>query len=288
MTDKLNAGYIGLGNIGKHAARHLICDAYNAHVYDIARAPVDVLAAEGAIACDSVAELARSCVHIGVCVLNESQVESLLYGEAGIFANAAADTIVAIHSTVNRDAILKWATDAGEHGIHLVDAGISGGAQSAEDGNLVYMVGGETAVVDRARPVFMTSADNVVHAGQLGNGMILKLCNNLVQYLEFMAISEAGRLAAGSGLDLKLLREVGLSNGVVNAQMARYLSGRTALIDAGVSADDMALFMEGFAKIGEKDLDAVLKCAAQVGVKLPYAERIRGDIRDMYYCRDPQ
>ena len=66
MTEKVNVGFIGLGNIGKPVARHLICDAFRAHVFDIAREPQRELAAEGAIACESLAELAGLCAHIGI------------------------------------------------------------------------------------------------------------------------------------------------------------------------------------------------------------------------------
>ena len=122
MTETLNVGYIGLGNIGKPSARHLIGDRYRAHVYDVVTEAVEELAAEGAVACASVAELAGLCTHIGVCVRDEPQVEAVLYGEDGLFAHAAEDTIVAIHSTVSRAAILKWAADADAAKIKLIDA----------------------------------------------------------------------------------------------------------------------------------------------------------------------
>ena len=75
MTETLNVGYIGLGNIGKPSARHLIGDRYRAHVYDVVTEAVEELAVEGAVGCASVAELAGVCMHIGVCVRDEPQVE---------------------------------------------------------------------------------------------------------------------------------------------------------------------------------------------------------------------
>ena len=136
MAAKTNVGYIGLGNIGKPSAERLITDDLKVHVYDVYQPAVEELVEKGAQSCGSVAELAQTCVHIGICVRDDHQVEELLYGEGGILANAARDTIVAIHSTVTQASLLKWAEEAAEQGIHLLDAPITGGAHRAADGTL--------------------------------------------------------------------------------------------------------------------------------------------------------
>lgn len=281
MTDKQNVGYIGLGNIGKLSARHLIGHQYKAHVFDVIPEAMKELVEEGATGCDSVAQMAAVCSHIGVCVRDGAQVESLIYGNNGIFENAAAGTIVAIHSTVSRDEIVKWAADGEAAGIKLIDAGISGGAQGAEAGTLVYMVGGDEDTVERARPVFMTSADKVIHAGELGAGMVLKLCNNLVTYLQFQAMSEAARLAESGGIHVDVLREVGKTNGVVSEQMHSFISGRNAMA-AACSEEDMAGMFGPFGKLGEKDLECALLCAAQAGVELPFTAALQPRVYDMF------
>lgn len=284
MPERKNVGYIGLGNIGKPCAQRLLGDRYRAHVYDIAPEPVRELAAAGAVGCGSAAELARSCAHIGVCVRDEPQVESLLYGEQGILVQAAPGTLVAIHSTVTREAILKWAEAAAAHGIRLLDAGISGGAQGAESGALVYMVGGDEAAVAEAAPVFKTSGEHVIHAGPVGAGMVLKLCNNLIQYMGFLAMSEATRLAEACGLSADMVYAAGQPNGVVNENMLRFVGGRNALAANG-TAEQMAAVFGPFGKLGEKDLDCALACAEQAGVELPAAARLRESIHDLFLNR---
>ena len=139
---KINVGYIGLGNIGKPCAQRLICDAYNAHVYDVYAPAMEELVAEGATGCASVAALAKACVHIGICVRDDDQVQSLLYGDDGIFAHAVPGTMIAIHSTVTQANVLLWAQEASDLGFNLIDAPITGGAHRALDGTLCYMVGG--------------------------------------------------------------------------------------------------------------------------------------------------
>jgi 3-hydroxyisobutyrate dehydrogenase len=281
MKEAMAVGYIGLGNIGKPSARHLIGDQFRAHVYDVDAVAMAELASAGAAGCDSAAELAAACSHIGICVRDEPQVESLLYGADGIFENAAAGTIVAIHSTVSRDAILKWAAAGESAGIRLIDAGISGGAQGAEAGTLVYMVGGDADAVEQARSVFMTSAASVIHAGELGAGMVLKLCNNLVTYLQFQAMSEAARLAEASGISIDVLREVGETNGVVSEQMHSFISGRNAMA-AACSEEEMAAMFGPFGKLGEKDLECALDSARQSGVELPFTAQLQRHVYDMF------
>jgi len=201
-------------------------------------------------------------------------VEALLYGDEGILACSRAGTLVAIHSTVTRDAILRWAADAADAGVVLIDAGISGGAAGAEAGTLVYMVGGDAAAVARATPVFETSAERIIHAGELGAGMVLKLCNNLITYAEFMAMSEATRLAEACGMSADTLREVGASNGIVNETMHRFISNRNALA-AGCTEEEMAQFFGPFGRLAEKDLDCALACAGQLGLDLPSTAALR-------------
>ena len=285
MTQKANVGYIGLGNIGKPSAERLIGDRFSAHVYDIYQPAVEELVAKGATGCASVAELASRCGHIGICVRDDQQVEDLLYGDGGILKSAGPDTVVAIHSTVTQAGLLAWAADARAAGIHLIDAPITGGAHRAADGTLCYMVGGEKAVVDRCRPVFETSGEKVVHAGALGTGIALKLCNNFIQYTEFVAMAEATRLAEACGLSVDVLREVGLSNGVVNEQMHLFVAGRNGVALSG-SDEDMEQFFGAMGRLGRKDLDCAIATAREKGVVLPTAEYVRQRIENVFLARD--
>lgn len=281
MSEKKNVGYIGLGNIGKPSANHLIDTIYRIHVYDVYRPAVDELVEKGAIGCDSIAELAAACKHVGVCVRDNAQVEELLYGAQGLLANASAHTTIAIHSTVTQAGIFKWAADAAGKGIQLIDAPITGGAQGAVAGTLCYMVGGDADTVRAATPVFETSAEKVVHAGELGTGIVLKLCNNLITYAEFLAMSEATRLAEAGGLAADVLREVGKSNGVINESMHMFVSNRNALA-ASCTEQQMEEIFGAFGRLGEKDLDCALQSAASLGIELPSTKRLRDVVLDLF------
>ncbi|MEZ5501396.1 MAG: NAD(P)-dependent oxidoreductase [Halioglobus sp.] len=246
---------------------------------------MDELVAEGAVGCASVAELAGACSHIGVCVRDDAQVEELLHGDGGIFAHAAPGTLIAIHSTVTQANLLRWAQEAAGLGLHLIDAPITGGAHRAADGTLCYMVGGTVEQLELGSPVFMTSGEKIVHAGPVGSGIALKLCNNFIQYTEFVAMVEATRLAEACGLSVDVLRAVGLANGVVNEQMFMFAAGRNAVAKTSTE-EQMDPYFGAMGRLGRKDLECAISTAADKGVVMPTCEFIRDRIVDVFLAKD--
>lgn len=281
VATQTKIGFIGLGNIGKPIAEHLLTDAFELYVYDIFPEAMQALVEMGAIAVDSPAMMAGSCSYIGICVRDDKDVEELLYGDQGLLQNTKAETVIAIHSTVTQVGLLKWASDAAEKNIIIIDVPITGGASGAEAGTLCYMVGGEEKVLEKCRPIFSTSADKIVHAGKLGTGIALKLCNNLITYAEFTAMSEATRLAEACGLSADVLREVGKSNGVINENMHTFISNRNTLA-AGCTEQQMLEIFGPFGRLGNKDLQCAIDTAAQLGVTLPATEMVRDMIEDVF------
>lgn len=272
------AGFIGLGNIGKPMALHLVQAFENTHVYDVINENCQPLAEAGAHIASSVAALASECQYIGVCVRDDKDVDSLI--EQGLLGGKPG-SYIAIHSTVTREGLQRWAEAAARNNITLIDAPITGGAGGAEAGTLCYMVGASSEALAKCEPYFQCSADKIVHAGELGAGMALKLCNNLITYAEFTAMSEATRLAEACGLSADVLREVGKSNGVINEQMHQFISNRNALA-ANCSQEEMAGIFGAFGTLGRKDLECALSTASQLGLRLPATEVVRDMIEDVF------
>jgi len=266
----MSVGFIGLGNIGKPIARQLLKLGEPVLVYDVAQPPVDELVRLGAQAARPAA-MARACRVVGLCVRNDGDVDSLLLGVDGLLQNMAAGGIIAVHSTVTQASILRWSREAAARQIHLIDAPITGGAAGAEAATLVYMVGGAAEVVERCRPIFATSGQRIIHAGPVGAGIALKLCNNLMTYAAFAAMHEADALARSGGLDPALLLEVGRANGVVTPQMEAFIGNRGKL--AGQGAEALRKAFAPFAALGRKDLDAALTSAEKLGLQLPLTAR---------------
>jgi 3-hydroxyisobutyrate dehydrogenase len=275
----MSIGFIGLGNLGSPMARQLLRLGEEVLVHDVAAEPVAELTALGARAAGP-PEIARRCRIVGVCVRDEPQVASLLTGADGLLAHIRVDAVIAVHSTVTQAAILNWAREAQARAVHLIDAPVTGGAAGAQGATLTYMVGGTAAVVERCRAVFMTSGTKVIHAGPLGSGILLKLCNNLMSYAAFTAVHEAERLARAGQLDPALLVEVGRGNGVVTPQMEAFLKNRAQLVAAGPGAVHQAF--GPFAALARKDLEAALASARALGLELPGTEAVAVLIENVF------
>lgn len=276
----MSIGFIGLGNIGRPMARQLLKLGEDLWVHDVSAAPVAELAALGAHPGAGPRELAERCRIIGLCVRDEADVGNLLHGADGLLVLMGKDTVIVVHSTVSPSAVLGWAAAARLRGIHLIDAPITGGAAGAEAATLTYMVGGEPDILERCRPLFMTSAQKILHAGPTGAGILLKLCNNLMTYAAFAAIDEADRLARAGGLDPALLAEVGRSNGVVTAQMEAFMANRSRLAAAGTPA--LRQVFAPFAALAAKDLAAALARARELERPLPVTERVAQVIEQVF------
>lgn len=280
----IQCGYIGLGNIGKPMCANLAKKAQQhglaMHVFDIAPEPVAEMVALGAAAADSPEAIAKQCSLIGICVRHDGDVENLLYGDGerpGMLAVAAKGTVMAIHSTVTRDGILRWAKDAAEKGLHIVDAPITGGAGGAADGSLCIMAGGEEEAVARCQPMFACTSKAVVYTGEVGNATVVKLANNLMNYAAFSAISEGTALLRAAGVEVQALFDVGAANGVVTPMMKQFIDGRDGM-RAACSDEDMRAIFGPFASLAEKDLDHALALAGQLGIALPQTTTVRRHI----------
>jgi acyl-CoA reductase-like NAD-dependent aldehyde dehydrogenase len=147
MTNKKNIGYVGLGNTGKPSAEHLVCEIFNADVFDVYQPGVDELEERGAIGCASVAELAAKCEYIGICVRDDAQVDELLYGgrpahlpkgyyvEPNVFMDITSDMTIA-REEIFGPVLAVIAYDDEEDAIRIAndsDYGQSGSVWSADE-----------------------------------------------------------------------------------------------------------------------------------------------------------
>ncbi len=282
----MKTAFIGLGNIGFPMAKNLVTSEFDCMVYDVFEKPVEALVKKGALKANNLKELAEFADVIGVCVRDDNDVNNLLHGDEGLLAHCKDGAIIAIHSTVTQQSMIEWGELGLKHNIHIVDAPITGGQQGAQDKTLCYMCGGEEVVVEKLKPVLETSAKSIVHAGKVGDGIVLKLCNNLINYAAFTAVDEATRLASKAGLNHELVYEVGEVNGIVTEMMKRFVTGRDGLKPACSDEDFRGIF-EPFAKLAVKDLDAAVQCAKSFDTTLPTTEKVLDGITDVFLKEHP-
>ncbi len=185
---------MGLGHMGAPMARNALQAGHELSVFDVRDDAMTELAALGARACRSPADAATDAHVVCVTVLDGPQVDAVTTGPDGVFAGAAPDTVVAVHSTVH-PATVDAVAGRAPAGVEVLDAPISGGVKGARAGTLCVMVGGPAAAFERARPVFDAVGDLVVHLGARGAGLAAKLARNLVGYVSLLAAHEGRQLA---------------------------------------------------------------------------------------------
>lgn len=262
-------GFIGLGQIGAPMASRWLEWPGGLTVFDVHEPATEPFAAGGAHVAGSPAEVARRASVISIMVRDDAQVTDVLTGPEGILSAASPGTVVAIHSTVEADTPGRLAAIAAEHGVHVVDAPVSGGFLGAHAGTLALMVGGSDEAVALVQEPFALLGTLVAHLGPIGAGTRAKLARNLITFASFAAVGEAYRLAETAGVDLALLGEV-------VRHSDRITGGPGAVMlrsSAGPLADDDGLrqIFTHTRGLGEKDLSLALALAAEHGLDLPFA-----------------
>ena len=282
----IRVGFIGLGNQGKPIAAHLAPAGFETWVHDIDEAPVAELVAAGARAASSARAVGEGADLVGICVPEDTHVRAVVSGDDGLIAGMSAGGIILVHSTVLPETAEFVRDAASSKDIAVLDACVTGGAARAEKKELTYLVGGETPDVERAAPYFAaTSKIPVIHAGPLGSGAKLKLCINLITYIQWAAAYESMALARAIGLPQEILEEAGRSNGQLTDLMVSYLTSHKLPEEVRHSEAFQAL-MQNHMKVAEKDLAWALELARKSGVALPVGSLVSQSMARLYGVED--
>lgn len=200
--------FIGLGHMGLPMARNLLKAGFALRVFDLQQSAVDSLAAAGATPAASAAEAVIGASVVVSMLPASRHVEGLYLGESGLLQQIAPGSLVLECSTIAPESARKVHAAASARGIALLDAPVSGGTAGAAAGTLTFMVGGDAAVLERARPVLSAMGKNLFHAGPDGAGQVAKVCNNQLLAVQMIGTAEALALGVANGLDAATLAEI--------------------------------------------------------------------------------
>jgi 3-hydroxyisobutyrate dehydrogenase len=256
--------------MGAPMVERLVAQGIETTVYDLAPAAMEACVAKGAKAASSAAAAAVGCDAIGICVPEDDHVRAVLRGPQGVLAGAPRGAVIAVHSTILPRTAEDLAREAGAAGLGLLDACVTGGAARALQGKLVYLIGGEAEHVARIKPYLDACAERVVQAGPIGSGAKLKLCINLITYLQWIAAYESMTLAKAAGLSQQVLEEAGRGNGQLTELMLQFMALHKAP-DAARKSEGMQQYLRTQMHTAEKDLAWALRLAKESGVALPGA-----------------
>ena len=258
--------FIGLGHMGLPMARNLLNAGHSLSVFDLVASVVDELAAQGARAASSAAD-AVSAAEVVISMLPASRhVEGLYLGDAGLLSVITPGSLVLECSTIAPEAARKVHQAAAMRGIALLDAPVSGGTAGAAAGTLTFMVGGDAATLERARPILANMGKNIFHAGPEGAGQVAKVCNNQLLAVHMIGTAEAMALGVANGLDPATLAEIMRQSSGGNWSLEKYNPWPGVMPNAPASKG----YRDGFAaELMAKDLGLAQEAAQTTASSTP-------------------
>ncbi|MCC7209155.1 MAG: NAD-binding protein [Anaerolineae bacterium] len=197
----LKVGYIGLGLMGSAMARNLLKAGFPLVVHNRSRAIVEALVQEGATAAFSPAEVAAQVDVVFTNLPDSPDVESVALGPDGVKDGAHPGLIFVDNSTIKPETARAIAADLATVGVRTLDAPVSGGQIGAQQGTLVFMVGGPAEAFERITPLFKAMGKAWTLVGDSGAGQIAKAANQIMVAAQMAAMAELLVFAQKAGVD---------------------------------------------------------------------------------------
>lgn len=201
MSTIQSIGFVGVGVMGEPMCRHL-ANKSGATVSACDRDPEPLRRLSGHGVRDAtVAGIAAQSDVIFLSLPSGEVVESVVLGADGLLAHCRAGQVVVDLSTSPMDTARKLAAALAAKGVRFADAPVMRTRAAAEAGTLAVPVGAEDEVFARIAPLIRMFAADVIHAGGVGAGQVVKILNNMVLYETVLALAEARAIGARAGVD---------------------------------------------------------------------------------------
>ncbi|MBV8476981.1 MAG: NAD(P)-dependent oxidoreductase [Acidobacteria bacterium] len=256
----MRVAFLGLGIMGQPMAQNLVKAGHDVAVWN--RTPGKQV--EGARVADSPAEAARERDAIWMCVSDTHAVEQIVFGPGGIEPSLTPGMVVADSSTISPSATRHFAARVRKRAVDWVDAPMTGSKIGAANAALIFMVGGEEAVLERIKSLFDAMGKQVFRMGETGKGQAAKLVMNLQIALIYEGFAEALTLATKLGVEASTLIPL------VQATMVR-----SGVVDYKAPFILHRDFSPNFPlRLMHKDIRLALDAARESRIKLPGLEAV--------------
>jgi 3-hydroxyisobutyrate dehydrogenase-like beta-hydroxyacid dehydrogenase len=265
-------GFVGTGAMGSALLSRLKLANVVATAFDIAPKAMEAAQREGAEAAPSAKAVAQASTIVDVVVRTDQEIIECTLGKDGILEGAAPGSLVLLHSTIRPTTTKKVAEAAADKRVYVIDACMTAIPSVVRQGGLTFLVGGQKALFERAKPHLLNMAKDAVYMGPLGSGNVTKLFKNMVTASEALVVYEALQIAKAGGISEKAaldLMQKTRSQHILDRWDTRYdLAGGELKFNAGTNLYDKDLPLA--AEVG-KSLGAeipVVEALAKLGIKL--------------------
>ena len=264
--------FIGLGTMGYPMAGHLQKAGHEVCVFNRTKAKAEAWQKEfqGKTA-DTPKDAASGAQFVFLCVGNDDDVRSVVYGENGVLAGMAPGSILVDHTTTSAVLAREIAEKCSERGVSFVDAPVTGGESGAQQGTLSVLCGGDELTVNFIRPIVAAYASSITRIGPVGHGQLAKMVNQICIAGCVQGLAEALAFGQRSGINMeKVLAAIGsgaASSWQMNNRGMTMLEGK---FDFGFAVDWM-----------RKDLGIVLDEASRNGADLSVTKTVDGFYKEV-------
>jgi 3-hydroxyisobutyrate dehydrogenase len=205
----MKLGFIGLGTMGRHMARHLVEAGHDVAVHDRRPEAGDELVAKGARWASSIAEVVDGVEAVFTSLPGPPEVESVALSPGGLLEHLAPGSAWFDLTTNSPTLLRQLHARFAERGVQVFDAPVSGGPRGAATRKLAIWLGGDAEVYARFEPVLLDFSDQPVLVGDIGAGSVAKLVHNCAGYVVQTALAEVMTLGVKAGVDpLELFKAV--------------------------------------------------------------------------------
>jgi len=214
-------GFVGLGAMGGRMARRLLDAGHPLCGYNRTAAKATDLVRAGMILATSPREVAERSDVVFTMVTDDSALEAVACAPGGLLAGWRPGAILVEMSTVGPAVVERLAAAVAARGGALLDAPVSGSPATLDAGQLSFMVGGDPAVLERARPYIEAIGPTITHVGRVGLAKSMKIAVNQGLAVQMLSFAEAVLLAEKAGVERARAVEV-LLKSVIASPMVKY------------------------------------------------------------------
>ena len=225
----MKIGFIGLGIMGSRMAANLQKHGYSLVVFNRTRDKAQSLLDRGGTFAKSPAKLAEQVDVLFTMLAHPDAVEQAALDPNGFLSHLKPNALWVDCSSVNPSFSKKMAAAGAARQVRFIDAPVTGSAPVAEEGKLVFWVGGDATDVEAIRPLLLCMGSKIVHLGGHGMGTSMKMVINLLLGTGMAAFAEAMALGEGLGISQKMLFDSLLSTPTV----APFLASKREKIESG-------------------------------------------------------
>jgi 3-hydroxyisobutyrate dehydrogenase-like beta-hydroxyacid dehydrogenase len=262
----MRVAFLGLGIMGSAMAANLVKAGHEVAVWNRSSGKQ----VEGARLASTPADAAREAEVVWICVSDTKAVERVLFAEDGVEQSLRPGMVIVDSSTISPTATRHFAERVRTRGVDYVDAPVTGSKIGAENATLIFIVGGDEAVIDKIKPLFDAMGKQLFRMGETSKGQAAKLVMNLQIALIYEGFAEALTLATKLGVDADTLIPL------IQASMIR-----SGVVDYKAPFVLKRDFTPNFPlRLMHKDIHLALDAAREARVKLPGLETVE-EIYDM-------